>query len=26
VERAKSKYNVMVRHIVSHVPVDIYGT
>jgi GABA permease len=26
VERAKNKYNVMVRHIVSHVPVDIYGT
>jgi GABA permease len=26
VERAKSKYRILVRHIVSHVPVDIYGT
>jgi len=26
VERARSKYNILVRHIVSHVPVDIYGT
>jgi GABA permease len=26
VERAKNKYNIIVRHIVSHVPVDIYGT